>query len=106
MFTTIMNHISACLYDDLLLPQSPLFQLHFNDMHLLLYLNQHISIITYQYHHDNLISYNDLMHKNLNQTNSNLTIFTHLTCITNHEQPMHVQHMSSHKKSYMDNTEA
>ena len=34
------------LYDDFLLPQGPMLQLHFNDLHLLPYLNQHINIIT------------------------------------------------------------
>jgi len=42
------------LYDDILLPQSPMLQPHYDAMHLLLYLNQHISIITYQYHRDDL----------------------------------------------------
>ena len=39
------QHIN--LYGDLLLPQSLVLQSRFGDMHLLLYLNQHISIITY-----------------------------------------------------------
>ena len=78
----------------------------FTDMHLLLYLNQHISIITYQYHHDDLTTYNYLMHNNIHQINVNLTICTHLTCITNHERPMHAQYMTPHKKTYMDNTKA
>jgi len=47
------------LHDDLLLPWSPLLQLRFNDLQLLLYLSQHISIITYQYHHNDLIAYHD-----------------------------------------------
>ena len=89
MFTTTMNHIPTYqaykLYDVFLFPRGPMLQLHFDDLHLLLYLIQHSNIITYQYHHDGLISYNDLMHNNLNQTNANLTICTHLTCITNHE---------------------
>ena len=67
MFKTIMNHIHACFYDNLLLPKIPLVQLQFTDLHLLLYLNQHISIITYQYHHDEIIAYNDLMHNKLNK---------------------------------------
>ena len=76
-----MNHISTCqtynLYDDLILPRGPMVQVHFDDLHLLLYLIQHINIITNQYHHDGLITYNELMHNNLNQTNANLTICTH-----------------------------
>ena len=36
------------LYDDLLLHRGPMLQLHFDDPHLVLYLIQNISIITYQ----------------------------------------------------------
>ena len=34
-----------CLYDDLLLPQGPMLQLHLNDLNFMFYLSQHISII-------------------------------------------------------------
>ena len=36
------------MYDDLLLPQGLMPQPHSDDLHLLLYLIQHISLITYQ----------------------------------------------------------
>ena len=42
------------LYDDLLLPQIRMLQPHYDDMHFLFYLSQHISIITYQYRLDDL----------------------------------------------------
>jgi len=42
------------LYDDLRLPQSLMLQPHYDDLHLLIYLVQHISIITYQYHPNDL----------------------------------------------------
>ena len=67
MHITILN-LHTCmrniqyLYDDLLLPQSLVLQPHYDDdLYLLLYLSQHISIITYQYHHDDLNAYNDLI---------------------------------------------
>jgi len=51
MYITILDlHTSMpniqYLYDDLLLHQSPMLQPHYDDLHLLLYLNQHIGIIT------------------------------------------------------------
>ena len=42
------------LYGGLLLPQSLMLQPHYDDLHLLLYLSQHVSMITYQYHSDDL----------------------------------------------------
>ena len=50
------------LYDDMLLAQGgPMLQLHFDGLHLVIYPIQHINIITYRYHHDDLIAYNDLI---------------------------------------------
>jgi len=40
------------MYDDLLLPKTLMLQPHYDDLHLLLYLNQSISIIMYKYHLD------------------------------------------------------
>ena len=42
------------LYDDMLLPQPSALQPLFDELHLVLHLNQHITIITYQQHHDDL----------------------------------------------------
>lgn len=55
---TCMSNIQY-LYDDLLLPQSPMPQPHYDALHLLLYINQHINILTYQYHPNDLNSYHD-----------------------------------------------
>jgi len=53
MIITIINQHNCIisiqyLYDNLLLPQSLLLQPHFDDFILLLYLSQHINIVTYQ----------------------------------------------------------
>ena len=87
---TRMSNIQY-LYDDLLLPQSPMLQLHFDDLHLLLYLIQHISIITYQSYHDylNCIQW---LHKacltyysNYNQDHTCITTtYRHITRVQNH----------------------